>query len=670
VAGIQSTGIGSNLNVNDIVSKLMQVESQPLTSLAKKEASFQAKLSAYGTLNGAVSAFQNALTSLNNPSTFQSLNASAGDSTIAFATANSAATAGSYSVAVSKLAQAQGLSSAGQVSSTNAIGTGTETTISFTFGTITGTAVNGTYPPGSTFQQDANQTVGTVKINSTNNSLQGIRDAINASNIGVSASIVGDGSATPYHLVLNSSKTGAASSLKITSSGEDAAVTSLLAYDPASTQNFTEVSTAQNASLSVNGIAISSASNTVLGAIQGVSLTVSKVGTTSISVSANTTGITAGVNSFVKAYNDLNTTIKSLTSYDANTNKAGLLLGDSTTQSIQNQIRKTLSSSVNGLGGGLTTLSQIGVSFQKDGSISLDASKLSSALATKFSDVGGLFASLGSATDSLVSLTGSSTATKAGSYELAITQIATKSSLTGDLTLPPSTTIDPSTKISVTLDGVVADVSLAAGSYTATELATLIQSSINSTTAFSAVGASAKASVVGGVLVLESNKYGSTSAINIANNTGTGVASLTGTVVAGTTGKDVAGTLNGITGTGNGQILTGAAGSPSEGLKLLIAGGSTGARGNVNFSVGYATQLSSLISGFTGSSGTITSTTSGVTASIKEIGKQRTTLNSRLFDVEARYRAQFTALDRIVSGLNNTSTFLTQQLAALTGSNK
>jgi len=238
------------------------------------------------------------------------------------------------------------------------------------------------------------------------------------------------------------------------------------------------------------------------------------------------------------------------------------------------------------------------------------------------------------------------------------------------LTLPPSTTIDPNTKISVTLDGVVADVSLAAGSYTATELATLVQTSINSTSAFTAVGATAKASVVGGVLALESNKYGSTSAINIASNTGTGVASLTGTVVTGSVGKDVAGTLNGITATGNGQSLTGAAGSPAEGLKLLIAGGSLGARGTVNFSVGYATQLSSLISGFTGSSGTITSTTSGVTASIKEIGKQRITLNSRLFDVEARYRAQFTALDRIVSGLNNTSTFLTQQLAALTGSNK
>ena len=668
MAGIQSTGIGSNLNVNDIVSKLMQVESQPLTTLAKKEASYQAKLSAYGTLSGAVSAFQNALTSLNNPTTFQSLNASANDSSIAFATANSTAAAGSYSVAVTKLAQAQGISSVGQVSSTNAIGTGTETTISFAFGTITGTAVNGSYPNGTTFAQDANQTVGTVKINSSNNSLQGIRDAINAGNVGVTASIVGDGSATPYHLVLSSSKTGAASSIKITSSGEDAAVTSLLAYDPAGTQNFTEVSTAQNANLTVNGIAISSASNTVLGAIQGVSLTVAKVGSTSISVAPNTTGITAGVNSFVKAYNDLNTTIKSLTSYDANTNKAGLLLGDSTTQSVQNQIRKTLSSSVNGLGGGLTTLSQIGVSFQKDGSISLDASKLSTALSTKFSDVGGLFASLGSATDSLASITSSTSATKAGSYDLVITQIATKSSLTGNLSLPSTTTIDPNTKISVTLDGVTADVSLAAGSYSAADLATVVQSSINSTTAFSGVGSSVKASIVGGALVLESNKYGSTSSINIADKTGTGVASLTGTVVNGSAGQDVAGTLNGISGSGNGQSLTGAAGSPTEGLKLLIAGGSTGARGKVNFSVGYATQLSGLLSGFIGTSGTITSTSAGVTASIKDIGNQRTTLNSRLFDVEARYRAQFTALDSIVSSLNNTSTFLSQQLSALNSS--
>lgn len=667
--GIQSTGLGSNLDVNTLITKLMQVESQPLTALAKKEASYQAKLSAYGSLSGAVSSFQSSLSSLSNASTFQTLNAATTDSTVAFATANSSASNGTYSVAVTKLAQSQTISSVGQVSSSAAIGSGTETTISFQFGKITGTAVSGVYPGGSSFDQDASQTVGTVKINSSNNTLQGIRDAINAANVGVSASIVGDGSAAPYRLVLNSSKTGENSSLKITSSGEDAAITSLLSYNPAGVQNFTEVTTAQNASLTVNGISIASASNTVTGAIQGVSLNLSKVGSTSISVSANTSAVQTSITSFVKAYNDLNTTIKNLTAYDATTKKAGLLLGDSTTQSVQDQIRRTLSTAVNGLSGGVTSLTQIGITFQKDGSLAIDSGKLTTALSTKFTDVGGLFASLGSSSDSLVSLSGSSSATKAGAYALNISQLATKAKLTGDLTLPTTTTIAANTKLSVTIDSVTADVSLTAGDYSASALATLVQSAINSTSAFSLAGITVKTSTTGGVLSIESDAYGSKSKVSLADSTGTSFAALTGTVSSGTTGLDVAGTINGVGATGSGQLLSAATGTNADGLKLLVAGGATGDRGTINFSIGYATKLGTLLSGFVGSSGTIQSSSNGISQNIKNITKQREVLNSRLFDTEARYRAQFTALDRIVSNLNNTSSFLTQQLSALNNSN-
>ena len=134
--GIQSTGLGANLDVNGLITKLMQVESQPLTTLAKKEASFQAKLSAYGTLNSALSVFQSNVTGLSNLGTFQSLTATAGDSSILSATTTSVSTQGNYNVNVTKLAQAQTISSAGQVSSTASIGSGTSTTITFEFGTI------------------------------------------------------------------------------------------------------------------------------------------------------------------------------------------------------------------------------------------------------------------------------------------------------------------------------------------------------------------------------------------------------------------------------------------------------------------------------------------------------------------------------------------------------
>jgi flagellar hook-associated protein 2 len=666
---IQSTGIGSGLDVNTLVSKLMQVESQPLTALATKEASYQAKLSAYGSLTGAVSAFQSSLSSLNNPSTFLSLNATSGDATIVSGSATGSAVPGNYSIDVTKLAQAQSISSLGQASVTDAIGSvsGT-TTISFQFGTITGTATGGVYS-GASFAQDASQATGTVTIDSSNNSLQGIRDAINVANVGVSATIVGDGSANPYHLVLNSSKTGVASSLKISATG-DAAVEALMNYDPEATQNFTEITTAQSAKLKVNGIDITSASNTVSGSLQGVVLNLTKIGSTSVSVSANTAGIQTGITSFVKAYNDLNTTIKSLTAYDAATKKGGLLLGDSTIRNVQNQIRNTLSSAVNGLGGGLTTLSQIGVTFQKDGSLALDSSRLTTALTTTLSDIGGLFASMGKASDSLVSIASSSSATKAGAYALSITKIATQGILTGDASLAGSTNILPNSTIDVTLDGVTASVTLADGDYTPSQLTALIQSSINGTSAFSATGSSIKASLgTTGNLVLQSVKYGSTSNISIASTASFSASNLTGNVLAGTAGENVAGTLNGITATGTGQTLSGSAGTNAEGLKLLIAGGAEGTRGTVNFSIGYAFQLNSLLNGLLGTNGTIGNSSSGVTRSIADIGKQRIILNNRLVDTEARYRKQFTALDTIVSSLNNTSNFLTQQLAALTGTN-
>ena len=667
---IQSTGIGSGLDVNSLVSKLMQVESQPLTSLAKKQTSYQAKLSAYGTLNSALGSFQSAVANLSNPSVFQSLTATSGDSTIASATAAVSAAAGTYSITVNQLAQNQSISSAGQVSSSDAIGTGTSTTVSFQFGTIAGTAVNGTYPSGATFTQDTTQTTGTVTIDSSNNSLQGIRDAINSAGIGVNASIVGDGSATPYHLVLSSAKTGATSSLQISATG-DSAVANLLNYNPSGTQNFTEISTAQNASLKVNGINITSAANTVTSAVQGVTLNLTKAGTTSISVTTNSGAVQNSVTNFVQAYNALNATITSLTSYNSSTQKGGLLLGDSTTQGVQNQIRNSLSAAVNGLGGGLTTLSQIGVSFQKDGSLSVDSTKLSKALTNNFSDVGGLFASIGKTSDSLTSIAGSTSATKEGTYALNVTQIATQGSLTGSLALPGTTTIDANTTLNVTLNNLNASVAIPSGSYTPAQLATAVQTAINTTSAFSAVGSSVKASInSSGQLVLQSTSYGSSSNVTLADGTGTSASSLAGTQLNGTAGVDVAGTLNGTQVSGSGQTLTGAVGTNTEGLKILVAGGSVGARGTVNYSIGYASKLTTLLNGFLGSSGTIASTTDGVNRTLKDLSKQTDTLNSRLIDVEARYRAQFTALDSIISSLNSTSTFLTQQLSALTGSSK
>lgn len=668
---ISSPGIGSNLDVNGIISKLMQVESQPLSTLAKKEASYQAKLSAYGNLNGALASFQTALGSLNSPAAFQSLNATVADSTFFTAAATSKAVAGTYNVNVTQLAQAQTISSAGQADTTAAIGAGVATTLSFQFGTISGgTLTNGVYS-GATFTQDASQPTGTLTIDASNNSLQGIRDAVNAANLGVTATIVADGSATPNHLVFTSTKTGATSSMKISVSG-DAAINSLLGYDPAATQNMTQSSAAQSAALTVNGIAVTSAGNTVNEAIQGVTLNLAKIGASNLTVARNTGSVESGVNSFVKAYNDLNSALKNLSGYDAATKQGGPLLGDSTARTIQEQVRKMLSTALTGVDGSLTTLSQIGVSFQKDGALALDAAKLKTALTSNFDDIGKLFASMGSATDSLVSFTSSTSATKPGNYALNVTALASRGILTGDKDLnAAATVIAANTTINVTVDGTAATVALTAGTYNAAQLATMIQSAMNGSSALSAAGSSVTASIgAGGFLNIQSARYGSASNISITSGTGTGASALTGTITAGAPGVDAAGTINGVAATGSGQYLTGATGSAVEGFKLQISGGALGARGNVSFSNGYAAQLVKLVDGFLGSSGLVTGRTDGLNRSIQDIDKSRELMNTRLAAVEKRYRAQFTALDTLISGMSTTSNFLSQQLAQISNLSK
>ncbi|MDB5838930.1 MAG: fliD [Herminiimonas sp.] len=663
---ISSPGIGSNLDVNGIVTKLMQVESQPLTNLARKEASYQAKLSAYGNLGSALGSLQGALSGLSTSALFNGVSAVPADASIFTASGNSQAVPGTYQVQVTQLAQAQTISTAGQASTSATIGANATTTLSFQFGTIAGgTLANGAYT-GASFTQDASRTTGTVTIDASNNSLQGIRDAVNAANIGVTATIVADGSATPHHLVFTSAKTGATSSMSISVSG-DATLQNLLAYNPAATQNMTQSSAAQSTLLTVNGIAVSSATASVADAVQGVTLNITKIGSSNLTVSRNTSAVQTAVSGFVKAYNEFNTTLNSLSGYNAASGQAGPLIGDATVRTIQAQVRKTLGSSLAGLNSGIMTLPQIGVAFQKDGTLALDSAKLQAAMTSNYEDIGALFATFGKATDSLVNFTSSTTSTKAGNYPVTVTALATKGELTGDKNLnSASTTIAAGTTLNVSVDGASATIGLAAGTYTAAQLASLVQSAINGSSTLSAAGSAVTATINGsGFINIQSNQFGSSSKVSVSSSTGTAASAILGATPVADVGVDVNGTIGGMTALGSGQFLSAAAGSDAQGLKLEITGGAIGGRGTLDFSQGYADRLSKLIDGFLGSSGMIAGGKDGLSRGVKDIGKAREAMQLRLTEVEKRYRAQFTALDVAIGNMSTTSSFLTQQLAQL-----
>ncbi|HWQ94302.1 MAG TPA: flagellar filament capping protein FliD [Gammaproteobacteria bacterium] len=660
---ITAPGIGSGLDVNSIVSQLLAVERLPLNALDRKEAVFQAKISAYGNIKGALSSFQTAVRGLSDIARFQTIKATSADTTVYTAAASSSAVPGNYAVEVTQLAQTHSLRSEGFANLTSVVGSGT---LTFQYGTL------GSNP----FSLNPDKTAQTVTIGASQNTLSGIRDAVNAANIGVTAIIVNDGSAgTPNKLVFTSKDTGESNSLKVTVTDDDTTHTdtsglSQLAYDPTavvgSGKNLVQTVAAQNALLNVNGInSISKANNTVTDVIQGVTLNLLKQapGTTvNLTVVKDTASVKANVEAFVKAYNDINKTISDLTAYNASTKQAGLLQGDPSALSIQRQVRSVLTNALQFAGGNYTLLSQIGVSFQKDGTLKLDTNKLQTAIDSNFTDIAGLFAAVGKPSDSLISFVSATADTKPGSYTVDVTTLATQGKSVGS-TPPAALTITAGSNdtLSVTIDGVSATVTLAAGTYaSATALAAEVQSKINGASALTTAGAGVAVTVDGANnITVSSNLYGSASTVDILGN---GAANLLGTPTN-TTGVNVVGNIGGLTASGSGQTLSGA--GDANGLKLLISGGAVGvSRGTVNYSQGYAYQLGKLADNLLATTGPITSRTDGITKSITGIGKQRDAINRRLGDVEQRLRAQFAAMDNLVAKLKSTSDFLTRQLAS------
>jgi len=666
--GISSPGLGSNLDVSSIVSQLMAIEKQPLTQLDLKTASFQAKLSGFGTLKSVLSQFQSALNGLSDPAKFQGVKTSIGDATVASASGSPIAVPGNYSLEVSKLAQAQKLNAAGQVSSSAKIGADVTTTLSFDFGTITGGTLDpatGKYT-GAAFAS-AGTGIKTVTIDAANNSLSGIRDAINKAAVGVTATIVNDGSGTPFRLSLTSNTTGVANSLKLSVAG-DATISSLLSNDPSAGQALSQTSAAQNSQFKLDGIDITKSSNTITDALAGVTLNLTKTNVgapTTVGITRDTTTVINSVNAFVKAYNDINQTLQDASAYDPNSRKGAILNGEASVRTIQNQIRSVLTAPISGGASAFTLLSEVGVSVQKGGALAVDATKLQKAVDTGFDGIAGLFSNVGKSSDALVGYISASTKTQAGAFAVEVSQLATKGVTKATAPFTPFVvTAGSNDTLEIKIDGLTSTITLTPGNYdTAAKFATEVQSKINGNSAFSGFTAAVITEADGSVSIT-SNSYGSTSHAEVIGGTAQAEA-LFGSGAVITNGLNVAGTINGRAAVGNGQSLVGATSDPSEGLNLLITGGSLGARGTINYSIGYAYQLNKVSTSLLASDGPINARTNGISSSIKDISKNREALVARLIQTEKRFRAQFTALDGVIAGMSKTSAFLSQQLASL-----
>ena len=661
-------GVGSTLDVNSLVTQLMTAEQQPLTNLAKKEARYQAQLSAYGSLKGALSTFQNSVATLASATNFSTIVARPTDTTITSASAFSTAMAGNYSINVTQLAQSQKLQSNNGFATSNAtLGTGT---LTISFGTYT---TNTATPPVTSFELNKDRATKTITIGTGQGSLSGVRDAINAANVGISANIVNDGNALGNHLVITSTNTGIANALRIAvadtsdSSDTDSLGLSQLAYD-STTQNMAVPlgMEAKNALLSIDGIAIKKSSNPITDAITGVTLNLLKVGTTSMTVARDTSAIGSSLQSFVNSYNNIKKTITDLSQYNLASKTASTLTGDSAINSLTSQLRGVFNAALTTAGGGLKTLSDIGITFQKDGTLALNTNKMNTILNDSTKDVSTLFAAVGKPQDSLIKFNSSTTDTKNGIYAINVSRLASQGNVTGGATGAPAgvfTISDTNNSLNLNIDGVTASIKLANGTYTkASDLAAEVQSKINGVSALSSSNISVAVTSTGGALNVTSNRYGSGSTIE--NISGTASSTIFGTVnYANNTGHDVAGSIGNLAATGSGQTLIGS--GNAKNLSIDVNGGITGSRGSVNFARGYAYELKNLVGNILSSNNLIDSRVSGINTSIKGISNQRDQVSLHLAAIEARYRKQFTALDVMLSGMKQTSSYLTQQLANL-----
>jgi flagellar hook-associated protein 2 len=353
-------GLGSGINVSDVVTGIIQADSAPLTLMEDQETTLDNQSSALSAINSDLTNLQSSVNALNDFSgAFSSLAVTSSDSSVLTATTGSGATSGTHTVVVSNLAS------------------------NSTYYTSEFSSSSATLPTTGSFDlQVGSISAVTIPVDSTDNTntLAGLASYINNLNMGVAANVITDANGARLALVSNTSGTPGDLTISNDSSG----------------LGLTEVTgSGQNASLTVDGIPISSSSNTVTGVIPGVTLNLVSApqgNDVTLSVSPDTTQTTTAINNFVTDYNQLVQDINNQFTYNTSTGSAGALLGDSSLEMVQQTILQDAAYSISG-NSGITSLASLGISMNDDGTLTVDSGSLSNALSSNFAAVQSFFQS-------------------------------------------------------------------------------------------------------------------------------------------------------------------------------------------------------------------------------------------------------------------------------------
>ncbi|BCA95274.1 flagellar hook-associated protein 2 [Legionella antarctica] len=535
---LSSPGIGSGLDVKTLVEALVKAEITPLqTRHDNKLTSVNTELSAIGQLKSSLANLQTSLNNLSDVTKFYNMKYSVSNVDFLSATLTSQATKGTYQVEVEALAQQQSLAST--YLNPTSVGSG-NITINF-----------GTYNPDKTvFTANGDAAPVNVTIAPGSDSLVAIRDAINDTNSGVTASIVQDSLGS--RLTLTSSKTGENYAMQVSSSIPE------LNYDPTMGNNaLTETIAAQNSVVKINGLSLTQSTNQLQDAISGVTINLKKAepGTiTTLTVDDNKDQLTNLIKDFVSKYNDSMTFLTNLTGYNKDTKQSGLFQGDPQFRNLKLNLGKWATSPLVKSTNSIQSLADLGITTTENGLLELNQDKYNTALSNHYADIGALFAKTATPTDSNIRINSVNAQVPAGKYDVFLSEFTPGVNMAGTIGSFPATSSD-----GITLNG--------------------------------------------------SDDLG--------------------------------------------------------GLSIKVLSGSDGSRGQIVVNDGIAVLMNHFLDSYMDTAGDLNQRAEQLNKQVNLLSKTQTQINARSVSVQNRYLKQFNALDVLLTQMQSTSSFLTQQLAAL-----
>ena len=665
MAGTMSiSGLVSGLKTDDIVAKVMERARAPLARLQNQKALNQQRLVAWQDINMRILGLKIKAEGIADAADFRAASATSSELTIVNATATTDATPGAYYLKVTSRAQAhQVTSQAGAFTSVNdLVGTGT-----VHFGLANGTSFD-------------------VTLDSSNNTLSGLRDEINKAYKGVQATIINAGtSETPdYRLLLASTQSGTGNEMSVID-------TSGLSGGTSPTFNLgSPVQAAADATIELGQgagkITVTKSTNTISDLIPGVTLNLlsaDETKTVRIDVARDTSSVNKAIQDFVVQYNDLADTMRQQGNYDTETGGTPPLFGDYLLQTVHADLVSTLTNPVSGLPKGFNAIASLGITQDTTGHLQISDSQLSAALTNHMDDVAKIFGSgieSGSAYVSYLASTAETKTSTGAGWDVAITQAASRAQVTAGSQMSSPLSADET----VMVNG--KDVALTAG-MDIDDVITSINS-ISDDTNVMAIKTGADGTGAGNYITFRRIQYGKDYDMTVVSNlsrssgdtSGVGNVSVTssshhgeGGLGDGAEGLDVAGTINGEEATGRGQMLTlNTKGSTNaaKGLALLITATEPFSSVMVKYTKGVGASFRDLMASVTSSTGMVTQAENSLTSAMRQLDTEMADMEARFSDQEARIYSQFNAMEAQLARLQDQGNFLTAQFDAMNNWNK